>query len=147
MNTLPRSIFAVMTVLVLFSLAPPSPAQQQMPTGPAQTTSPVQAPSAATAQSIAAPAASDATAAPEPATVLYPGGRLPPPEPADAQPAAGANLISISASAGAWPETLDVGVADPSSPGQPWWKYRRMDVPGQPPGPPREQNGGGSWPR
>jgi biopolymer transport protein ExbB len=64
MNTLPRSIFAVMSALVLFSLASPSPAQQQMPTGPAQTASPVQAPLAATAQSIAAPAASDATAAP-----------------------------------------------------------------------------------
>jgi biopolymer transport protein ExbB len=64
MNTLPRSIFAVMSALVLFSLASPSPAQQQMPAGPAQTASPVQAPLAATAQSIAAPAASDATAAP-----------------------------------------------------------------------------------
>jgi len=66
---------------------------------------------------------------PEPTTVLFPGGQLPGPEPADSQP--GAVLPNLmSAPATAWPPRLDVGVADPNSPGQPWWKYRRMDVPG-----------------
>ncbi|MDQ1679992.1 MAG: hypothetical protein QOI42_851, partial [Frankiaceae bacterium] len=75
-------------------------------------------------------------AAPEPATVPFPGGRLPEPEPSDSRPVAAPPNI-IAAQRGAWPATLDVGVADPTSPGHPWWKYRRMDVPGQPPGPPR----------
>src|SRR5437660_1723762 len=71
MKTLPRAISAVMSALVLLALALPSPAQQQMPTNPAQTASPVQAPSAA-AQSIPAPVATDPTAAPGDA-----GGKLP----------------------------------------------------------------------
>ncbi|MDQ1534319.1 MAG: hypothetical protein QOF28_2080, partial [Actinomycetota bacterium] len=68
-------------------------------------------------------------AEPEPTTVLFPGVRLPEPEPSDSHPiAALPNLLS--AAPAAWPPRLDVGVADPTSAGQPWWKYRRMDVPG-----------------
>jgi biopolymer transport protein ExbB len=65
MNIFPRAIYAVMSALVLLSLASPSPspAQQQLPTNPAQAASPVEAPSAV-AQSIPAPTASDATTTP-----------------------------------------------------------------------------------
>jgi biopolymer transport protein ExbB len=63
MNTLPRTIYLVMSALVMLSLASPIAAQQQLPTSPAQAVSPVQAPSAA-AQPIPAPAAPDATATP-----------------------------------------------------------------------------------
>jgi biopolymer transport protein ExbB len=57
MNTLSRATYAVMSALVMLSLASPLAAQQQLPT------SPVQAPSAA-AQPGPAPAASNATATP-----------------------------------------------------------------------------------
>ncbi len=57
MNTLSRATYAVMSALVMLSLASPLAAQQQLPTSPAQ------APSAA-AQPVPAPAASDATATP-----------------------------------------------------------------------------------
>ena len=63
MNILSRAIYAVMSALVLLTLVSPSLAQQQMPTNPAQSVSPVAAPSAA-AQSVPAPAVSDAIATP-----------------------------------------------------------------------------------
>jgi biopolymer transport protein ExbB len=63
MNILSRAIYAVMSALVLLTLVSPSLAQQQMPTNPAQSVSPVPAPSAA-AQSVPAPAVSDAIATP-----------------------------------------------------------------------------------
>ncbi len=63
MNILPRAIYAVMSALVLLTLVSPSLAQQQMPTGPAQSVSPAAAPPAA-AQSVPAPAVPDASATP-----------------------------------------------------------------------------------
>jgi biopolymer transport protein ExbB len=63
MNILPRTTYAVMFAFAMLSLTSPSSAQQQQPTSPVQAASPVQASSAA-AQSVPAPAASDATATP-----------------------------------------------------------------------------------
>jgi biopolymer transport protein ExbB len=53
--------YAVIVALAILSLASPSLAQQQLPTGPAQTASPVQAPAAPSAAA-PAPAVPDATA-------------------------------------------------------------------------------------
>jgi biopolymer transport protein ExbB len=63
MNTLCRATYAVMSALVMLSLASPLAAQQQLPTSPVQAASPAQAPSAA-AQPVPATAASGATATP-----------------------------------------------------------------------------------
>jgi biopolymer transport protein ExbB len=63
MNTLCRATYAVMSTLVMLSLASPLAAQQQLPTSPVQAASPAQAPSAA-AQPVPATAASGATATP-----------------------------------------------------------------------------------
>jgi biopolymer transport protein ExbB len=65
MNTLRRAIYAVMSVLVLLSLALPSSAQQPQPTNPVQAASPVPVPApSALAPSAPAPAVSDGSAIP-----------------------------------------------------------------------------------
>jgi biopolymer transport protein ExbB len=58
-----RAILAMIFALAMLSLASPASAQQQLPTSPAQTAAPVQAPApAAAAPSVAAPAVPDVAA-------------------------------------------------------------------------------------